>query len=101
MVAWDTEPWHANAEFFADFGDYTLALTVPSDYVDRRLWRPRGHGRATGRHQHIRYRAESVSDVAWTAWPGYRQATRGGRRRPASPVELELLAPRSLSLAAR
>ena len=31
--AWDTEPWHANAEFFADFGSYTLDLTVPSSYA--------------------------------------------------------------------
>src|SRR3712207_9385834 len=31
--AWDTEPWHANAEFFADFGTYSLALTVPRGYV--------------------------------------------------------------------
>ena len=40
----------------------------------------------------VRYRAESVTDVAWTAWPGFRVESRAvmaaGR-----PVELELLLP--------
>lgn len=94
--AWDTEPWHANAEFFADFGSYTLALTVPARYVtgatgtrDSAIVNPDGT-------MTVRYWAESVSDMAWTAWPGYRTVTRlveaAGR-----PVELELLAPRSMS----
>jgi hypothetical protein len=94
--AWDTEPWHANAEFFADFGSYTLALTVPSRYVtgatgtrDATVNNPDGTST-------VRYWAESVSDIAWTAWPEYRTVTRvveaAGR-----PVELELLAPRSMS----
>jgi hypothetical protein len=30
---WDTEPWHANAEFFNDFGSYDVRVTVPADYV--------------------------------------------------------------------
>ncbi|MCC6179812.1 MAG: M1 family metallopeptidase [Chloroflexi bacterium] len=89
---WDVEPWHANSEFFADFGDYTLALTVPGGYVTgasgvRDSRTENRDGTAT-----VRYRAESVSDVAWTAWAGYRQVTRSiiaaGQR-----VELELLAP--------
>jgi aminopeptidase N len=96
--AWDTEPWHANAEFFHDFGSYTLALTVPSSYVTG----------ATGTRQStvvnqdntttVSYWADSVSDVAWTAWPGYRMASTvvqaAGR-----PVELELLLPRSINAA--
>jgi hypothetical protein len=93
--AWDREPWHANAEFFADFGTYTLALTVPRDHVTgasgvREGVVDNGDGTVTAR-----YRAESVSDIAWTAWPGYRVATRAvvaaGRE-----VELELLTPREL-----
>jgi aminopeptidase N len=97
--AWDTEPWHANSEFFADFGSYTLALTVPADYVTgatgtRESTVTNPDGTAT-----TRYWADSVSDVAWTAWPGYRMVTTvvqaAGR-----PVELELLAPRSMSAAA-
>ena len=93
--AWDREPWHANAEFFADFGTYTLALTVPGGHVTgasgvRESETDNGDGTVT-----VRYRAESVSDVAWTAWPGYRVAA---RRVVAAdrPVELELLTPPGL-----
>lgn len=97
--AWDSEPWHANAEFFADFGSYTLTLTVPAGYLTgatgvRTASTVNGDGTMT-----VRYRAEAVSDVAWTAWPDYRLVTRpvqaAGRR-----VELELLAPRTLDAAA-
>jgi len=67
---WDTEPWHANAEFFADFGDYTLALTTPSGYVTGASGvRQRSVANSDGTIT-TTYRAESVSDVAWTAWPG-------------------------------
>src|SRR5262249_5752834 len=92
--AWDAEPWHANSEVFADFGPYTLALTVPSSYVTG----------ATGTRQStvlnpdstttVTYWADSVSDLAWTAWPGYRLATTV-LEAAGHPVELELLAPRS------
>lgn len=94
--AWDTEPWHANAEFFADFGSYSLALTVPADYVTGATGTRQGSVTNPNGTVTIQYRADSVSDVAWTAWPGYRMATTvieaAGR-----PVELELLAPRTMS----
>ena len=95
--AWDTEPWHANAEFFADFGSYTLALTVPVGYVTGATGtRDSAIVNADGTTT-VRYWADSVSDVAWTAWPGYRTVTKvveaAGR-----PVELELLAPRTMSM---
>ena len=89
---WDTEPWHANAEFFADFGVYDLDLTVPQDYVTGASGTRLGesiHGDGT---KTVRYRAERVTDVAWTAWPGFRVESRAimavGR-----PLELELLIP--------
>jgi hypothetical protein len=97
--AWDTEPWHANAEFFADFGSYTLALTVPANYVTGATGTRAGTTTNPDGSLTVRYWAEAVSDVAWTAWPGYRLLARvveaAGR-----PVELELLAPRSMSRAA-
>jgi len=93
--SWDREPWHANAEFFADFGTYTLALTVPRGYVTgvsgvRLGSTDNGDGTIT-----VRYAAERVSDVAWTAWPGYRVATRAIVA-AGQAVELELLTPAEL-----
>jgi hypothetical protein len=73
---WDNEPWHANAEFFADFGDYDLALNVPSAYQTgasglRLEETDQGDGTKL-----VRYRAERVTDLAWTAWPRYRRIER-------------------------
>jgi hypothetical protein len=73
---WDTEPWHANAEFFADFGDYDLALTLPERFRTgasgvRRDETANGDGTKT-----VRYRAERVTDIAWTAWPDFRVFSR-------------------------
>ena len=89
---WDTEPWHANAEFFADFGNYDLAVTVPANYVTgasgvRAGETDNGNGTKT-----VRYRAERVTDVAWTAWPDYRVFT---REVPigSSQVQVEVLLP--------
>lgn len=97
--AWDTEPWHANAEFFADFGSYSLALTVPANYITGATGTRQGTTVNPDGTQTVTYWADSVSDVAWTAWPGYRMSTRvveaAGRT-----VELELLAPRSLETSA-
>lgn len=68
---WDTEPWHANAEFFADFGNYDLALTVPAEYVTGASGLRLGEDENGDGSKTVRYRAERVTDVAWTAWPGF------------------------------
>ena len=89
---WDTEPWHANSEFFADFGNYNLALTVPDGYVTgasgvRESQTANDDGSVT-----VKYRAERVTDVAWTAWPAFlvfqRQVQAAGQQ-----TQLEVLLP--------
>jgi hypothetical protein len=66
---WECQPFHATTEFFADFGTYDVALTVPvthtvaatgvlTNAVDA------GHGMQT-----LTYRAEDVHDFAWMADP--------------------------------
>lgn len=89
---WDTEPWHANAEFFHDFGSYDLTLHVPDAFKTGATGvRLDAKTEEAGR-QTVRYRADRVTDVAWTAWPSFqvhsRQATVAG-----TPVEIELLIP--------
>ncbi|MHB1131186.1 MAG: M1 family metallopeptidase [Chloroflexota bacterium] len=89
---WDTEPWHANAEFFADFGDYDLAVTVPSGFVTGASGVRQGETQNSDGTKTTRYRAERVTDVAWTAWPRFQVANRAldaaGQR-----TDVELLLP--------
>ncbi len=66
---WDCHQYHANSEFFADFGAYRVEITVPDRYVVG----------ATGRRESERKNADGtktlvhvqgdVHDFAWTACP--------------------------------
>lgn len=89
---WFNEPWHANAEFFADFGTYDLLLTVPADYVTGASGVRVGEWPNADGSKTVRYRAERVTDIAWTAWPAFsvvdRKVEAAGQR-----VEVELLLP--------
>ncbi|MFN2167038.1 MAG: M1 family metallopeptidase, partial [Anaerolineae bacterium] len=74
--AWNAYPFHANAEFYADFGDYDVTIILPDDYVTGATGLPvstldNGDGTQT-----VRYRAEGVIDFAWTASPHFQAATR-------------------------
>jgi len=70
---WDAHQFHAATEFFADFGDYDVTLTIPGEL--------RGRVGATGVLQEetavggdqvrVRFLAEDVHDFAFTASPRY------------------------------
>ncbi len=69
--AWNCHQYHANSEFFADFGSYEVTLTVPSHFVVghtgmARAERDNGDGTKT-----IEVHAEGVHDFAWAADPRF------------------------------
>ena len=65
---WNCHQYHLKGEFYADHGIYNVAITVPQDYqvgatgiaVDEQV---------LGSSKGYRFRAEDVSDFAWTASP--------------------------------
>jgi len=69
---WNCHQFHANSEFYADYGVYDVDITVPKDYVVG----------AVGMLDHDRtnsdntktyfYHAEDVHDFSWTASPLYK-----------------------------
>jgi hypothetical protein len=70
---WNCHQYHANSEFFADFGDYDVTIDAP-----RRLkGKIGGTGRlveerdAAGERILAHFRQESVHDFAWTADPAF------------------------------
>ena len=89
---WDTEPWHANSEFFADFGDYDLTLTVPATAVTGASGVRVSEAQNADGTKTVRYRAERVTDVAWTAWPRF-QVVQRDILANGLPVQVELLLP--------
>jgi len=71
---WNTHQFHANSEFYADFGTYDVTLEVPETYVvgatGVRVAETSGDGIRT-----LVYRADDVHDFAWTTSPAFREYT--------------------------
>lgn len=90
---WNCHQFHASSEFFADFGNYDVTISVPVRY--------RGKVGATGRQVEerpdgdarmlYRFKQDSVHDFAWTADPGYLILTDFFREAGLHDVELRLL----------
>lgn len=70
--AWNCHQFHANSEFFSNFGDYRAEITLPSEYkigaTGQLVARRENAGKKTTTWT---YRQESVTDFAWTAQPSF------------------------------
>ena len=66
---WDCQPFHANNEFFADFGTYDVALTVPSTHMVAATGVLTNAVEADRGMRTLTYHAEDVHDFAWMADP--------------------------------
>ncbi len=71
---WYTHQFHANSEFYADFGTYDVRMTVPEDYM---LGASGVQVEETtdGGMKTLRYVADDVHDFAWTTSPAFREYT--------------------------
>jgi hypothetical protein len=73
---WNAHQYHADAEFFADFGTYDVSITLPLEYVvgaTGYLEQERTNPDST---KTLVYHAEDVHDFAWVADPDYLTAKR-------------------------
>ncbi|MBP1654296.1 MAG: peptidase, partial [Bacteroidetes bacterium] len=73
---WNCHQFHAETEFYADFGVYDVSITLPTRFVvgaTGAAVSDRWHPDST---RTITYHAEDVHDFAWTAWPGFRELSR-------------------------
>jgi len=69
--AWNCHQFHANSEFFADFGVYNVKITVPLNYVLGATgiqWDEKINRNNT---KTVLYKADDVVDFVWTASPNY------------------------------
>lgn len=68
---WNCHQFHANTEFYADYGVYNVGITVPQSYVVGAcgvLQKEEQHGDST---KTLTYRSEDVHDFSWTASPRF------------------------------
>jgi len=73
---WNCHQFHADSEFYADFGRYRVEFTVPARFVvgatgQRVDRRDNGNGTTT-----YVYEQANVHDFAWTAFPGFVEVKR-------------------------
>ncbi len=68
---WNCHQFHANSEFYADFGFYHVEITAPSTFkVAATGERKLEHGNPDGTTTYI-YEQGDIHDFAWTADPHY------------------------------
>ncbi len=72
---WNAHVFHGNSEFFADFGSYHVAITLPGGYTTGAVGLPQGTVKNSDGTQTITYQAAGVIDFAWVASPNLRVAT--------------------------
>ncbi len=89
QAAWNCHQFHADSEFFADFGSYRVTLAVPAGWVLA------GSGVEVRREEvkegsddetRVTYRADKVHDFAWSAAPPNLMTVVDGEFDPARDV---------------
>ncbi|MGE3274224.1 MAG: M1 family metallopeptidase [Vicinamibacterales bacterium] len=88
---WTAHQFHANTEFFSDYGVYDVRLTVPTGWVVGATGTERSatdNGDGTTTH---RYYQEDVHDFAWTTSPDFQVSTRRFAQPGLPDVEMRLL----------
>ncbi|HEU5059888.1 MAG TPA: M1 family metallopeptidase [Kofleriaceae bacterium] len=84
---WHCEPFHVMSEFFADFGNYDVTLTVPDTHVVAAtgvLAEARDNQDET---RVLRYKAEGVHDFVWMADP-FMEIVKASAHTPHGPVDV-------------
>ncbi len=67
---WNCHAFHANSEFYADYGRFDVTMTVPSRFVVGATGK-RVSEKAQGDRTSYRYVQDDVHDFAWTADPRF------------------------------
>jgi hypothetical protein len=86
---WECQPFHSNSEFFADFGTYDVALTVPSTHTVAATGVLTNAVDAGGGLRTLTYHAEDVHDFAWMADP-YMEVISGQAKLDDGTVEVRV-----------
>lgn len=68
---WNCHQYHANSEFFADFGTYTVRITTPQRFIVGGTGALQKETKNSDGTKTVSYHAENVHDFAWTACPDY------------------------------
>lgn len=68
---WNCHQFHANSEFYADYGSYHVDLTVPSNFVVGASGVEQGRRNNSDGTTTYTFMQDDIHDFAWTADPTY------------------------------
>jgi hypothetical protein len=90
-TTWTAHQFHANSEFFSDYGRYDVRITVPAGWKVGATGTPQNeqtNGDNTVTHRFVQ---DDVHDFAWTTSPDYLEYRQQFRHAGLPPVEMRLL----------
>ncbi|MEO6325538.1 MAG: M1 family metallopeptidase, partial [Thermoanaerobaculia bacterium] len=67
---WNCHQYHANSEFYADFGDYRVEMTLPDSFVVASAGAKIAEKKSKG-NQTLTFEQKNIHDFAWSADPRY------------------------------
>ena len=88
--AWNCHQFHADTEFFADFGTFDVTLTLPQNEVVGASGVQLDETKNNDGTKTLTLRGEDIHDFAWTAQPDY-QVTEGEFNGSMGKVKIRLL----------
>ncbi|MGB8635646.1 MAG: M1 family metallopeptidase [Rhodanobacteraceae bacterium] len=72
QVRWNAHEFHYHSEFYADYGNYDVKLTVPKGYTVGAVGHEVGQPVEKGNQVTHHFVQTDVEDFAWVAAPGYK-----------------------------
>lgn len=72
---WVCSQYHPNAEFYSDFADYEVSISVPQNFIIGATGEPRNFEESDSLKK-ITYLAKNVIDFAWSASPEFKVVER-------------------------
>jgi peptidase M1-like protein len=88
--AWNCHQFHADSEFFADFGTFDVTLTIPQSEIVGAAGDLVSSTNNPDGTRTLRFRSEDVHDFSWTASPHFTLIEDSGTG-SAGPVKIHLL----------
>ena len=69
--SWNCHQFHAETEFFSDYGVYNVEIIVPQNYIVGAVGLLQQELKNSDTTKTLRFRAEDVHDFSWTASPDF------------------------------
>ncbi|WP_461053133.1 M1 family metallopeptidase [Spirosoma arcticum] len=88
---WNCHQFHADSEFYADYGTYDVNITAPKAYWVGATGLMTGEKSGPNNTKTTRWHAEDVVDFAWTASPHFQVVEDQWKRPVGGVVKIELL----------